>query len=100
MRGPGEAAGATAAVGVPVAAEAREVEDRGLPDLRVELRLGAGRLRRLQHVEHALARRAGGAEAAALDQRLDRALVHAAGVHALAEVPQGREGERRRVVVP
>jgi hypothetical protein len=41
--------------------------------------------------QHPLARGAGGVEGAALDQRLDRALVHGPGVHALAEVPQRRE---------
>ena len=51
------------------------VEDRALADLRVLLGLLPGGLRLLEHGEHALARRAGRAERAALDQRLDRLLV-------------------------
>ena len=85
--GPRERRGAA----VVRAAEAAEVEDRALADLRVELRLLARGLRRLEHGEHALAGRAGRAEGAALDQRLDRLLVHGAAVDALAEVPQRGE---------
>ena len=44
------------AAAVLLPAEAAEVEDRALADLRVELRLLAGGLRGLEHVEHALAR--------------------------------------------
>ena len=65
----------------------RQVEDRALPDLRVELGLLAGGLGLLEHAEHALARVARAAERAALDERLDRALVHRARVDARAEVP-------------
>ena len=65
-----------------------EVEDRALTDLRVLLGLLARGLRLLEHREHALAAGPGGAERAALDQRLDRLLVDRAAVHALAEVPQ------------
>ena len=76
----------------PLAAEAAEVEDRALADLRVELRLLARRpAPDSSTVEHAPARGAGRAERAALDQRLDRLLVDGAAVDALAEVPQRRE---------
>ena len=77
----------------PLAAEpvAAEVEDRALADLGVLLGLLARALRGFEHDQHPLARGAGGVEGAALDQRLDRALVHGPGVHALAEVPQRRE---------
>ena len=76
-------------------AEAAEVEDRALADLRRP----AGRFWPAACAESStssmpLARRAGGAEGAALDQRLDRALVDRAAVHALAEVPQRRERRR------
>ena len=68
-----------------------QVEDRALAHLRVLLGALAGGLRGVQHVEHPAARGAGGLERAALDQRLDRALVHRAAVDALAEVPDARE---------
>ena len=68
-----------------------QVEDRALADQRVLLDLLAGRLRLLEHVQHALAARPGRAERAALDQRLDRLLVDRAVVDALAEVPQRGE---------
>src|SRR4051794_19125669 len=84
----GRAVGARAGI---VPAEA-EVEDRALPDLRVLLGLLAGRLGLLQHRQHALARRAGRAERAALDERFDRLLVDGTTVDALAEVPD--RGER------
>ncbi len=64
-----------------------EVEDRPLPHERVLLRLLPRRLRGFEHFEHPLAGRAGGAERAALDERLDRLLVDSTGIHALAEVP-------------
>ena len=68
-----------------------EVEDRPLPDLRVELHLLAGCLGLLEDQEHALARRARRPERAALDERLDRPLVDGARVDARAEVPYRRE---------
>src|SRR5206468_2457523 len=68
-----------------------EIEDRSLPDLGVELGLLPGGLRLLEDAEHALARIAGGPECAALDERLDRALVDRARIDAGAEVPQRRE---------
>ena len=67
------------------------VEDRALADLGVLLGLLAGALGLLEDGEHALAGRAGGAERAALDQGLDRLLVHRPVVDALTEVPQRRE---------
>ena len=76
---------------VAAAAEVAEVEDAPLADLGVELRLLARGLRLLEHAEHALARGAGGAEGAALDERLDRALVDRARVDAGAEVPDRPE---------
>src|SRR3954452_11959812 len=82
----GAGAGAGAAI-----AEVAEVEDAPLADLGVELRLLARGLRLLEHVEHALARGPGGAEGAALDEGLDRALVDRAWVDAGAEVPDRRE---------
>src|SRR3954466_1556320 len=72
-------------------AEIAEVEDAPLADLGVELRLLARGLRLLEHAEHALARSPGGAEGAALDQRLDRALVDPARVDAGGEVPDRAE---------
>src|SRR3954466_6836292 len=72
-------------------AEVAEVEDAPLADLGVQLRLLARGLRLLEHAEHALARGPGGAEGAALDQRLDRALVDRPGVDAGAEVPDRPE---------
>ena len=65
-----------------------EVEDRALSDEGVLLGLLARRLGLLEHFEHPPAGGTGGAEGAALDERLDRLLVDRAGVHALAEVPQ------------
>ena len=89
IEGIGGRAEATTAAGAPPLAE---VEDRALADQRVLLRLLPRPLRLLEHLEHAPPRRAGRAERAALDQRLDRLLVDRAGVDALAEVPQ--RGER------
>ncbi len=63
-----------------------EIEDRALADLGVLLRLLTSRLRLFEYREHAHARCAGGAKGAALDQRLDRLLVHSPAVDALAEV--------------
>src|SRR6185503_2818158 len=63
-----------------------EVEDRALPDLRVELGLLTRALRLLEHDEHAAPARAGRAERPALDQRLDRLLVDLLAVDARAEV--------------
>src|SRR5262249_46213239 len=68
-----------------------EVEDRPLADLRVELGLLAGCLCAFEHREHALARRAGRPERAALDERLDRLLVDGPRVDPCAEVPQRLE---------
>src|ERR1700739_441455 len=68
-----------------------QVEDRALADQRVLLDFLAFGLRRLEHVDHALARRVGGTERAALDQRLDRLLVDGPAVDPLAEVPQRGE---------
>jgi hypothetical protein len=68
-----------------------QIEDRALPDLRVLLQLLACPLGLLEDFEHPLAGRAGGAERAALDQRLDRLLVDRAVVDALAEVPDRAE---------
>ena len=68
-----------------------QVEDRALADQRVQLGLLPRGLGLLEHREHPLAARAGRAEGAALDQRLDRLLVDRAGVDALAEVPQRGE---------
>ncbi len=65
-----------------------EVEDRALADQRVLLGLLPGALGLLEHVSMPLRRGAGGAEGAALDQRLDRLLVHRAAVDPGAEVPQ------------
>ncbi len=70
-----------------------EVEDRALAELRVLLRLLAGRLRRRQRLEHPLAGGPGRVERAALDQAFDRAFVDRAGVDPLAEVPD--RGDRR-----
>ncbi len=64
-----------------------EVEDRALADLGVLLSLLASPLGLLQHGQHALARGAGRAQRAALEERLDRLLVDRAAVDALAEVP-------------
>src|SRR5207253_84345 len=47
--------------------------------------------RLLETGEHALARRAGRVERAALDERLERPLVHDLRVDALGEVPDRRE---------
>ena len=58
--------------GALAATDIAEIEDRALADLGVELGLLAGRLRLLEHAEHALARGPGGAEGAAFDERLDR----------------------------
>ena len=77
--------------GVCTPAEVAEVEDAALADLGVELRLLARGLRLLEDAEHALARGAGGAEGAALDERLDRPLVDRARVDAGAEVPDRPE---------
>ena len=52
-----------------------EVEDRALAGEPVGLLAAAPRERRLEHLEHPLARRAGRVERAALDERLERALV-------------------------
>ena len=68
-----------------------EVEDRGLAELGVLLRLRSRGLCMRQHGQHAAARGPGRVERAAADQRLDRLLVHAAAVDALAEVPDRRE---------
>src|SRR4051794_35767097 len=70
-----------------VAEAVAQVEDRTLAHLGVLLNLVAGRLRLGQHLEHPGARGAGRIERAALDQRLDRLLVDAAAVDALAEIP-------------
>src|SRR3954463_8736464 len=86
LRGHQGRGGAGAAI-----AEVAEVEDAPLADLGVELRLLARGLRLLEHAEHALARSPGGAEGAALDERLDRALVDRARVDAGAEVPDRAE---------
>ena len=75
----------------PSAGVGAEVEDRALADERVLLGLLARPLGLLEHREHALARVAGRAEGAALDQRLDRLLVDRAVVDAGAEVPQVAE---------
>ena len=56
----------------------------------------ARRLRLAEHVQHALARRAGRVERAALDQALDRLLVDGARVDPRAEVPD--RGERPAVL--
>ena len=82
---------ANAAAAPPSASAVAEIEDRALADLRVLLLLGAGALRLLEHGEHPLARRAGRAERAALDQRLDRPLVDRRAVDAAAEVPDRLE---------
>ena len=68
-----------------------EIEDRTLADLQILLGLLAAALGLLEHLQHPLAARAGGAERAALDQRVDRLLVDGATVHTLAEVPQRAE---------
>src|SRR6186713_2691350 len=66
-----------------------EIEDRGLPTQLVLLCLLAGSLCEAEDFEHALAGRAGRIERAALDQALDRLLVHRARIDARAEVPDG-----------
>ena len=71
---------------------AAEVEDRALADQRVLLRPPARPPAPARAPQHPLARRAGRAERAALDERLDRLLVDGAVVDALAEVPD--RGER------
>src|SRR4051812_46015873 len=68
-----------------VVAEA-QIEDRPLPELRILLDLVAGRLSLGEDLEHACACGAGRVERPALDQGLDRLLVHAAAVDALAEI--------------
>src|SRR5207245_2813656 len=50
------------------------------------------RLRLLEHRKHPPAAGAGRPERSALDQCLDRLAVDRAGIHTLAEIPQGCEG--------
>ena len=85
------------AVVVPLAldlglASRPEVEDRALAGEPVGVLLAAPGERLLEQREHALARRPGRVERAALDEALERALVHDLRVDALAEVPERREG--------
>src|SRR5581483_7077189 len=70
-----------------VAAELPEVEDRPLAEQPVRLLALAPGERLLEAVEQPAARGAGRVEAAALDERLERALVHDLRVDALGEVP-------------
>ena len=63
-----------------------EIEDRALPHGGVLLGLLAGRLGLLEHRQHSHASGTGGTEGPALDQCLDRLLVHGAAVDALAEI--------------
>src|SRR5207244_5331210 len=68
-----------------------EVEDRALAEQLVGLLLLAPRERLLEADEHPAPRRSGRVERAALDERLERALVHDLRVDALGEVPDRRE---------
>ena len=67
---------------------AAEIEDRPLPHGQVLLGLLPRTLGLLEHRQHSLARRPGRAERSALDERLNRLLVHRPSVHSGAEVPQ------------
>src|SRR5690242_4889301 len=69
-----------------------EVEDRALAREPVGLLLLSPRERLLQQLEHAAPRRGvETVERAALDERLERTLVHELAVDALGEVPDRRE---------
>src|SRR5207248_9636223 len=74
-----------------VAGPVAEIEDRALPEQLVGLLLLAPGERLLQALEHPAPRRAGRVEGAALDERLERALVDGLRVDALGEVPDRRE---------
>src|SRR5207244_7949208 len=76
-----------------------EIEDRALADERVLLGLLPRRLGLLEDREHALAAGPGGAQRTTLDERLDRLLVHGAGVDPFAEVPQRGEPALRAGVL-
>ena len=67
------------------------VEDRRLPEQPVGLLLLPPRDRLLEHLEHPLPGRGGRVERAALDERLEHALVRDLPVDALGEVPDRRE---------
>src|SRR5205814_5559307 len=72
----------------PALVHGPEIEDRPLPGEAVGLLLLPPRERLLEHVEHPLARAGDGA---ALDERLDDALVRDRRVDALGEVPDRLE---------
>jgi hypothetical protein len=68
-----------------------EVEDRALSGEPVRLLALAPRERLLEHLEHPETRVAGRVQRAALDERLERALVARRRVDTFAEVPDRRE---------
>ena len=72
----------------PLFLDRPEIEDRPLPGEAVGLLLLPPRERLLEHVEHSLAR---AGDRAALDERLDDALVRDRRVDALGEVPDRLE---------
>src|SRR5262245_62906512 len=74
-----------------LACEIEGVKDGALAGEPVGLLLPAPRERGLERLPHAAPSRARRVERAALDERLERALVHELRVDALAEVPDGRE---------
>src|SRR4051794_28300161 len=88
MRRRGESGRGAAGVPPATAQIHPEIEDRPLADQRVLLGLLTRRLRLLQDREHAFARSSCRAKRTALDQRLDRLLVHGTAIDATAEVPQ------------
>ena len=65
-----------------------EVEDRSLAGEPVGLLLAAPRERLLEALQHPAPRAAGGVQGAALDERLQRPLVHDLRVDPLGEVPE------------